>query len=159
MEPEENSGRMVAKFKFCQKMISDFWKRTPSMMNKISENGSGTTVIYFPFFWSFYKIVFSGFIDDNPDGLLSRDKMLKMYIDVLSNDKAKKFVEQIFSKYDTDNSGAIDFKVGVVHHTGSYYGTENRKIKKLKSPQTNEKVVFQESILAFCKNTLVFDPS
>ena len=131
MEPEENSGRMVAKFKFCQKMISDIWKRTPSMMNKISENGSGTTVIYFPFIWSFYKIVFSGFIDDNPDGLLSRDKMLKMYIDVLSNDKAKKFVEQIFSKYDTDNSGAIDFKVGVVHHIGcSIMGQKVEKWKK-----------------------------
>lgn len=98
------------------------------MMNKISENGSG--VIYFPFFWSFYKIVFSGFIDDNPDGLLSRDKMLKMYIDVLSNDKAKKFVEQIFSKYDTDNSGAIDFKVSVFHHTGLCAQLLDSKVEK-----------------------------
>ena len=42
--------------------------------------------------------------------------MLKMYIDVLSNDKAKRFVEQIFTKYDTDNSGAIDFRVKNVFH-------------------------------------------
>ena len=53
----------------------------------------------------------SGFIEDNPDGLMKRDKLLGMYIDVLSNAKAKQFVNQIFSKYDTDNSGSIDFKV------------------------------------------------
>ena len=53
----------------------------------------------------------SGFIEDNPDGLMKRDKLLGMYIDVLSNAKAKEFVNQIFSKYDTDNSGSIDFKV------------------------------------------------
>ena len=42
---------------------------------------------------------------------MKRDKLLGMYIDVLSNAKAKQFVNQIFSKYDTDNSGSIDFKV------------------------------------------------
>ena len=42
---------------------------------------------------------------------MRRDKLLGMYINVLSNAKAKQFVNQIFSKYDTDNSGSIDFKV------------------------------------------------
>ena len=37
----------------------------------------------------------SGFIKDNPDGQMTREKT---------------FVNQIFSKYDTDNSGSIDFK-------------------------------------------------
>ena len=64
----------------------------------------------------------SGFIEDNPDGLMKRDKLLGMYIDVLSNAKAKQFVNQIFSKYDTDNSGSIDFKV----QFGTAY---NRKMK------------------------------
>ena len=50
-------------------------------------------------------------MEDNPDGLRKSDKLLGMYIDVLSNAKAKQFVNQIFSKYDTDNSGSIDFKV------------------------------------------------
>lgn len=49
-------------------------------------------------------------VQDNPDGQMKRDKLLGMYIDVLSNAKAKQFVNQIFSKYDTDNSGSIDFK-------------------------------------------------
>ena len=58
-----------------------------------------------------YLSIKSGFIEDNPDGQMRRDKLLGMYINVLSNAKAKQFVNQIFSKYDTDNSGSIDFKV------------------------------------------------
>ena len=34
-----------------------------------------------------------------------------MYQAVLSQEKAKAFVDQIFGKYDMDNSGEIDFKV------------------------------------------------
>ena len=34
-----------------------------------------------------------------------------MYLAVLSEAKAKVFVDQIFAKFDTDNSGEIDFKV------------------------------------------------
>ena len=38
---------------------------------------------------------------------------MKMYEAVLSQEKARVFVDQIFTKFDTDNSGEIDFKVGV----------------------------------------------
>ena len=62
-------------------------------------------------FTVFPILFWSGFIEDNPDGQMRRDKLLGMYINVLSNAKAKQFVNQIFSKYDTDNSGSIDFKV------------------------------------------------
>ena len=37
--------------------------------------------------------------------------MMKMYEGVLSKEKAKEFVDQIFNKFDSDNSGEIDFKV------------------------------------------------
>ena len=37
--------------------------------------------------------------------------MMGMYLAVLSEAKAKVFVDQIFAKFDTDNSGEIDFKV------------------------------------------------
>ena len=76
------------------------------------------------------RLFSSGFIDDNPDGLLTKVKMLDMYSQgnmscfydshtagsnsfhsVLSAAKANMFVDQIFSKYDTDNDGHIDFKV------------------------------------------------
>ena len=53
----------------------------------------------------------SGFLEDNPDGLLSKKRMVEMYQDVLSWEKAKVFVDQIFGRYDKDNSGNIDFKV------------------------------------------------
>ena len=53
----------------------------------------------------------SGFIEDNPEGTLSKEKMMKMYEAILSQEKAKDFVDQIFNKFDSDNSGEIDFKV------------------------------------------------
>ena len=55
--------------------------------------------------------MFSGFLEDNPEGTLSKKKMMEMYQAVLSQEKAKAFVDQIFGKYDMDNSGEIDFKV------------------------------------------------
>ena len=54
---------------------------------------------------------FTGFIEDNPDGTLSKEKMMDMYASVLPGKKAKVFVDQIFVKFDTDGSGSIDFKV------------------------------------------------
>jgi hypothetical protein len=42
--------------------------------------------------------------------------MMEMYQAVLSQEKAKAFVDQIFGKYDMDNSGEIDFKVGNKSH-------------------------------------------
>ena len=58
-----------------------------------------------------YTIVSSGFMEDNPNGQLSKIKMMEMYNGVLSVSKASKFVEKIFIKFDRDNNGHIDFKV------------------------------------------------
>ena len=56
-------------------------------------------------------MIVSGFIEDNPGGTLGKRKMMEMYQAVLSEEKARVFVDQIFTKFDTDNSGEIDFKV------------------------------------------------
>ena len=50
-------------------------------------------------------------MEDNPNGQLSKMKMMEMYNGVLSVSKATKFVEEIFIKFDRDNNGHIDFKV------------------------------------------------
>ena len=52
---------------------------------------------------------------DNPDGQLSKDKMMEMYSSVLTGTKSRTFVDQIFQKFDSDNSGSIDFKVFPFH--------------------------------------------
>ena len=52
--------------------------------------------------------LFSGFMQENPDGLLRKDKMFDMYHEVLSETKAKMFVNQIFSK---ENENWMDLKV------------------------------------------------
>ena len=56
--------------------------------------------------------MFRGFVEDNPGGTLNKSKMMDMYSSVLSIAKATMFVNQIFEKFDTDNDGSIDFKVG-----------------------------------------------
>ena len=50
-------------------------------------------------------------MQDNPNGEMNKDKMMDMYSGVLPGMKAKTFVDQIFQKFDSDNSGSIDFKV------------------------------------------------
>ena len=50
-------------------------------------------------------------MEDNPEGKLTKGKMIKMYSSVLTVEKAAIFVDHIFSTFDTDNNGTIDFKV------------------------------------------------
>ncbi len=52
-----------------------------------------------------------GFIEDNPTGSMARGKMVDMYSSVLQPERAELFVNQMFEKFDMDNSGGIDFKV------------------------------------------------
>ena len=47
-----------------------------------------------------YGFSFSGFIEDNPSGTMTKDKMMEMYSAVLSGAKAKTFVDQIFARLD-----------------------------------------------------------
>ena len=73
-------------------------------------------------------------MEDNPEGTLSKEKMMEMYSEVLSYSKALIFVEQIFAKFDTDNNGNIDFKVKMMKRSsvkvkelikGVYAGNEH----------------------------------
>ena len=77
------------------------------MRHQKSWNGSGILKSIF----QENNLIVSGFIEDNPGGTLSKGKMMEMYQAVLSENKARVFVDQIFTKFDTDNSGEIDFKV------------------------------------------------
>ena len=77
------------------------------MMQQRSRNGSG--IVSYSKWWYETILIISGFIEDNPGGTLSKRKMMEMYQEVLSEEKARVFVDQIFNKFDTDNSGEIDF--------------------------------------------------
>ena len=63
------------------------------------------------FKYNLYSYFRSGFMEDNPEGNLTKGKMIKMYSSVLTVEKAAIFVDHIFSTFDTDNNGTIDFKV------------------------------------------------
>ena len=67
-----------------------------------------------------YVFCSSGFIEDNPEGTLTKEKMMEMYSAVLSVKKAEIFVDQIFSKFDTDENGSIDFKVSFLFKKGQF---------------------------------------
>ena len=87
-------------------MIS-WWRRQSSMQRR---SQSGTRKL--GWFWFLSKNMFRGFVEDNPGGTLDKRKMMDMYSSVLSIAKATMFVDQIFKKFDADNDGSIDFKVG-----------------------------------------------
>lgn len=81
------------------------------MINVIELHGKKiTNKIHYYYYYLLY-IISSGFMEDNPNGQLSKIKMMEMYNGVLSVSKATKFVEEIFIKFDRDNNGYIDFKV------------------------------------------------
>ena len=63
------------------------------------------------FKYNLYSYFRSGFMEDSPEGKLTKGKLIKMYSSVLTVEKAAIFVDQIFSTFDTDNNGNIDFKV------------------------------------------------
>merc|ERR1712106_1027797 len=72
---------------------------------------------------------FTGFIEDNPEGTLSKVKMMEMYASVLPGKKAKVFVDQIFVKFDTDCSGTIDFKEFMLATNMSEAGSPEEKLR------------------------------
>ena len=85
------------------------------LIEHTSYDGLEIMVCFEPSSYNLAIIQCRGFIEDNPRGTLGREKMMKMYEAVLSVDKAKEFVDNIFNKFDADNSGEIDFKVYCVH--------------------------------------------
>ena len=52
-----------------------------------------------------------GFKRDFPSGMMSKAKLNKLYYLALPAENAHIFVDQIFSIFDRDGSGEIDFKV------------------------------------------------
>eukprot|EP00362_Geleiidae_sp_MMETSP1317_P002440 CAMPEP_0201282566 /NCGR_PEP_ID=MMETSP1317-20130820/6014_1 /ASSEMBLY_ACC=CAM_ASM_000770 /TAXON_ID=187299 /ORGANISM="Undescribed Undescribed, Strain Undescribed" /LENGTH=65 /DNA_ID=CAMNT_0047595675 /DNA_START=1008 /DNA_END=1205 /DNA_ORIENTATION=+ len=48
-------------------------------------------------------------LDENGDGVLSKEELLKGYQQHMSRQEAETEVERIFQEVDTDGSGAIDF--------------------------------------------------
>ena len=52
----------------------------------------------------------AGFMEDCPDGELSKDQFVEMYNKIFPGGCADKFSEIIFRTFDTDRSGTIDFR-------------------------------------------------
>ena len=49
-------------------------------------------------------------MEDCPDGELTKEQFVDMYMKIFPGGNAEKFSENVFRIFDTDRSGTIDFK-------------------------------------------------
>ena len=70
----------------------------------------------------------AGFIEDCPDGELTKTQFVEMYTKIFPGGNAEKFSENVFRTFDTDRSGTIDFRefMLALHVTSS--GTPEEKL-------------------------------
>ena len=52
----------------------------------------------------------AGFLEDCPDGELTKAQFVDMYTKIFPGGNAEKFSENVFRTFDTDRSGTIDFR-------------------------------------------------
>ena len=69
-----------------------------------------------------------GFLEDCPDGELTKTQFVEMYTKIFPGGNAEKFSENVFRTFDTDRSGSIDFRefMLALHVTSS--GTPEEKL-------------------------------
>ena len=69
-----------------------------------------------------------GFLEDCPDGELTKTQFVEMYTKIFPGGNAEKFSENVFRTFDTDRSGTIDFRefMLALHVTSS--GTPEEKL-------------------------------
>ena len=70
----------------------------------------------------------AGFLEDCPDGELTKTQFVEMYTKIFPGGNAEKFSENVFRTFDTDRSGSIDFRefMLALHVTSS--GTPEEKL-------------------------------
>ena len=69
-----------------------------------------------------------GFLEDCPNGELTKEQFVDMYVKIFPGGNAEKFSENVFRTFDTDKSGTIDFRefMLALHVTSS--GTPEEKL-------------------------------
>ena len=70
-----------------------------------------------------------GFLEDCPDGELTRAQFVEMYMKIFPGGNAEKFSENVFRIFDTDRSGTIDFREFMLALHVTSNGTPEEKLK------------------------------
>ena len=71
----------------------------------------------------------AGFLEDCPDGELTKTQFVEMYIKIFPGGNAEKFSENVFRTFDTDKSGTIDFREFMLALHVTANGTPEEKLK------------------------------
>ena len=70
----------------------------------------------------------AGFLEDCPDGELTKEQFVEMYIKIFPGGNAQKFSENVFRTFDTDRSGTIDFREFMLALHVTSAGTPEEKL-------------------------------
>ena len=70
----------------------------------------------------------AGFLEDCPDGELTKEQFVEMYTKIFPVGNAQKFSENVFRTFDTDRSGTIDFREFMLALHVNSSGTPEEKL-------------------------------
>ena len=70
-----------------------------------------------------------GFLEDCPDGELTKTQFVEMYTKIFPGGNAEKFSENVFRTFDTDRSGTIDFREFMLALHVTSAGTPEEKLQ------------------------------
>ena len=71
----------------------------------------------------------AGFLEDCPDGELTQEQFVEMYIKIFPGGNADKFSQNVFRTFDTDKSGTIDFREFMLALHVTANGSPEEKLK------------------------------
>jgi len=72
---------------------------------------------------------YKGFLEDCPNGELSKEHLVEIYSQIFPGGNGGKFAEHVFGTFDTDRSGTIDFREFMLALHVTSCGTQEEKIR------------------------------
>ena len=72
---------------------------------------------------------YKGFLEDCPNGELSKEHLVEIYSQIFPGGNSEKFAEHVFGTFDTDRSGTIDFREFMLALHVTSCGTPEEKIR------------------------------
>ena len=87
-------------------------------------------LIFPPTFWiSFWREWHQNFREECPEGILDKEKIMKIYDEISPFGNSKDFVDHIFRIFDKDGDGTIDFKEFMIATDLTTSGTPEEKLR------------------------------